>query len=98
MEQINPTTAGQENWRDVFANLAVRGSVRGSVRSSVGGTVSGSIAELTIGYRVPEPILVIANRLLPLTGVDADRLKEEKARGQAALYSNYGNATTKIRV
>jgi DNA helicase IV len=33
--------------------------------------VSGSVAELTIGYRVPEPILVIANRLLPLTGVDA---------------------------
>jgi DNA helicase IV len=65
------TPAGQESWRDVFANLAVRGSVRGSVRSAVGGAVSGSVAELTIGYRVPEPILVIANRLLPLTGVDA---------------------------
>ena len=65
------TPAGQENWRDVFANLAVRGSVRGSIRSAVGEAISGTIAELTIGYRVPEPILVIANRLLPLTGVDA---------------------------
>ena len=31
----------------------------------------GAVAELTIGYRVPEPILSVANRLLPLTGVDA---------------------------
>jgi DNA helicase IV len=60
------TPAGQESWDDVFASLAVRGAVRGAVRSA-----AGSVAVLTIGYRVPEPILEVANRLLPLTGVDA---------------------------
>jgi hypothetical protein len=49
------TPAGQERWADVFDHL-------GAV---------GQVADLTIGYRVPEPILTIANRLLPLTGVDA---------------------------
>ena len=76
------TPAGQENWRDVFANLAVRGSVRGSTRSAVDGAVSGSVAVLTIGYRVPEPILEIANRLLPLTGVDA--VASRSVRGEGA--------------
>ncbi len=47
--------AGQERWSDVFAHLGA----------------AGSVAELTIGYRVPAPILSIANRLLPLTGVQA---------------------------
>ena len=78
------TPAGQESWRDVFANLAVRGSVRGSTRSAVDGAVSGSVAELTIGYRVPEPILEIANRLLPLTGVDAIASRSVRGEGEAA--------------
>ncbi|NNE11683.1 MAG: AAA family ATPase [Ilumatobacter sp.] len=47
--------AGQERWTDVFAHLGA----------------AGAIADLTIGYRVPEPILDVANRLLPHTGVDA---------------------------
>jgi len=51
------TPAGQERWSDVFAHL---GAERG-----------GDVAELTIGYRVPAPILAVANRLLPLTRVDA---------------------------
>jgi DNA helicase IV len=49
------TPAGQERWDDVFTHLGARGTV----------------ADLTIGYRVPEPILRVANRLLPHTGVDA---------------------------
>ena len=57
------TPAGQERWRDVFANLPC-----GSVRDAA---AVGRGRSLTIGYRVPEPILEIANRLLPLTGVDA---------------------------
>jgi DNA helicase IV len=72
------TPAGQESWRDVFAHLAVRGAGRGAAgrgaagRGAAGrGAASGSVALLTIGYRVPEPILEIANRLLPLTGVEA---------------------------
>ena len=80
------TPAGQESWRDVFANLAVRGSVRGSTRSAVDGAVSGSVAVLTIGYRVPEPILEIANRLLPLTGVDAVASRSVRGEGEAPAW------------
>jgi superfamily I DNA/RNA helicase len=54
--------AGQERWDAVFAHVAAAGGP--SMRA-------GEVAELTIGYRVPEPILSVANRLLPLTGVDA---------------------------
>jgi DNA helicase IV len=54
--------AGQERWDDVFTHVT-----RPSARSRR----AGAVADLTIGYRVPEPILSVANRLLPLTGVDA---------------------------
>ena len=53
------TAAGQERWSDVFRLVAA------------GDAAAGEVAELTIGYRVPEPILSVANRLLPLTGVAA---------------------------
>jgi DNA helicase IV len=56
------TASGQERWDDLFAYVA---PVAGTPRHR------GAVAELTIGYRVPEPILSVANRLLPLTGVDA---------------------------
>jgi DNA helicase IV len=59
------TPAGQERWADVFAHLGA----------------SGEIADLTIGYRVPEPILVVANRLLPLTGVDATASRSVRGEG-----------------
>ena len=51
------TPAGQERWSSVFGHLGVDES-------------EGTIADLTIGYRVPEPILTVANRLLAHTGVD----------------------------
>ena len=63
------TPAGQERWADVFAHLGGR-------------AVSGVVADLTIGYRVPEPILDVANRLLPLTGVDADGESVGAQRGR----------------
>jgi DNA helicase IV len=49
------TPAGQQRWEDALRHLT---------RSA------GSVAHLTIGYRVPAPILDVANRLLPLTGVE----------------------------
>ena len=49
------TPAGQQNWDDALGFLAV-------------GT-AGSVEHLTIGYRVPGPILDVANRLLAHTGV-----------------------------
>ncbi|MEJ7801423.1 MAG: AAA family ATPase [Ilumatobacter sp.] len=59
------TPAGQERWADVFEHLGSQ----------------GTIADLTIGYRVPEPILVVANRLLPLTGVDATASRSVRSAG-----------------
>jgi DNA helicase IV len=53
--------AGQERWDDVFTYVAAAGGARHR----------GEVAALSIGYRVPEPILSVANRLLPHTGVDA---------------------------
>ena len=66
--------AGQERWADVFAHL-------GAGRSGAG--LDGTIADLTIGYRVPEPILTVANRLLPLTGVDATASRSVRVDGGA---------------
>lgn len=48
------TPAGQRDWDDVIGHL---------------GASVGEVAHLTIGYRVPAPILDVANRLLPHTGV-----------------------------
>lgn len=64
------TPAGQERWADVFAHLGPTGT-------------SGTVADLTIGYRVPEPVLTIANRLLALTGVDATESRSVRLGGLA---------------
>ena len=63
------TPAGQERWSDVFAHLSPSGT-------------SGTVADLTIGYRVPEPILQVANRLLPLTEVDATESRSVRIVGE----------------
>lgn len=64
------TPAGQERWQDVFAHLGA----------------AGNVADLTIGYRVPEPILTVANRLLPLTGVDAAASRSVRVEGGAPVW------------
>jgi len=68
------TPAGQERWTDVLDLIAAR--------PGTPGRAGGEIAELTIGYRVPEPILVEANRLLPLTGVDATASRSVRGEGE----------------
>jgi DNA helicase IV len=69
--------AGQERWSDVFGHLST------GPRRAASGT---DVAELTIGYRVPEPILSIANRLLPLTGVDANASRSVRHEGHAPAW------------
>ena len=64
------TPAGQERWSAVFDHLTVRERP------------AGTVADLTIGYRVPEPILVVANRLLPFTGVDATESRSVRRTGE----------------
>jgi DNA helicase IV len=79
------TPAGQERWADVFAHLGA----------------TGSVADLTIGYRVPQPILDVANRLLPLTGVSAVASRSVRAEGEppawhAAMPGDVAEVTAKV--
>jgi DNA helicase IV len=74
------TPAGQERWADVFAHLSPKGT-------------SGVVADLTIGYRVPEPVLRVANRLLPLTGVDATESRSVRMGGDGPSW-DIGPAST----
>jgi DNA helicase IV len=50
------TPAGQDDWATALGHLV--------------GDRPHTVAHLTIGYRVPAPILDVANRLLPATAVD----------------------------
>lgn len=59
--------AGQQRWSDVVALL-------GEARTA-------EVAELTIGYRVPAPILAEANELLPATGVDVSPSRSVRVVG-----------------
>jgi DNA helicase IV len=65
------TPAGQHRWEDALAHLT---------RSA------GSIAHLTIGYRVPGPILEMANRLLPLTAVQTVASTSVRTEGEAPSF------------
>ena len=87
------TPAGQERWSEVFAHLGPAGT-------------NGIVADLTIGYRVPEPILTVANRLLPLTGVDATESRSVRIAGsppawrqvdQAVLAAEVAQAVVEMR-
>ena len=71
--------AGQERWSDVFGHLTT------GPRRDVS---AAEVAELTIGYRVPEPILSVANRLLPLTGVDANASRSVRREGHAPSWEH----------
>ncbi|MGI9030223.1 MAG: HelD family protein [Ilumatobacteraceae bacterium] len=72
--------AGQERWSDVFRWVASRARA------------GGEVAELTSGYRVPEPILSVANRLLPLTGVDAAASRSVRREGSAPAWTHVDHA------
>jgi DNA helicase IV len=64
------TPAGQRDWDDVLRLLGT---------SSAEGTAE--VAHLTIGYRVPAPILDVANRLLPFTGVRTQASRSVRVEG-----------------
>ncbi len=76
------TPAGQERWADVFAYLGAQGTV----------------ADLTIGYRVPEPILERANRLLPLTAVEAVASRSVRATGGTLTWHDVADHDLGARV
>ncbi|MCU1393832.1 MAG: hypothetical protein JWM34_2260 [Ilumatobacteraceae bacterium] len=62
------TPAGQQEWPAVARWL---------------GAAEHQVAHLTIGYRVPEPVLSVANRLLPFTAVDTLASRSVRVDGDA---------------
>jgi DNA helicase IV len=60
------TPAGQRDWGDVLRLLRAE---------------AAEVAHLTIGYRVPAPILDMANLLLPHTGVAAEASRSVRLEG-----------------
>lgn len=79
------TPAGQERWSSVYGHLGVDED-------------ACSVADLTIGYRVPEPILRVANRLLPFTGVDATESRSVRRSGDAPNWHHHDTTTLVDRV
>ena len=65
------TPAGQRDWGDVIRLLNAD---------------AAEVAHLTIGYRVPAPILDVANRLLPFTGVSSQASRSVRAEGDAPAF------------
>jgi DNA helicase IV len=66
------TPAGQQDWTVALGHLR-----------SGAATPAFDIAHLTIGYRVPGPILDVANRLLPYTEVTSDASTSVRSDGSA---------------
>jgi DNA helicase IV len=71
---------GQERWDDVFDAIVPRSDTTVGARPAWPGNAL-SVAVLSIGYRVPEPVLAEANRLLPFTGVDATPSRSVRTGG-----------------
>lgn len=69
------TPAGQRDWDEALGHLRVSAS---------------EIAHLTIGYRVPAPILDVANRLLPHTQVATAASRSVRAEGEAPSVRSVG--------
>lgn len=60
--------AGQQDWADVLQWLG-------------SGAAENRVEHLTIGYRVPAPVLDVANRLLPSTGVTVPASRSARTEG-----------------
>ena len=69
------SVGGQERWDDALAEL----------RLADGRPPHGRVAELTMGYRVPAPILDVANRLLPVAAPNVRPAKSVREQGRAPV-------------
>jgi DNA helicase IV len=69
------TPAGQSSWDVVLRFLDAQ---------------AATVAHLTIGYRVPAPILDVANRLLPMTEVDTVASRSVRVDGVAPTIDRVG--------
>ncbi len=66
---------GQERWDDALAEL----------RLADGRPPHGRVAELTMGYRVPAPILDVANRLLPTAAPNVRPARSVREQGRVPV-------------
>jgi hypothetical protein len=69
------TPAGQRDWSEALRFLT----------PSAAGPDDAAVAHLTIGYRVPAPILDVANRLLPHTEVATPASRSVRVEGTAPV-------------
>jgi DNA helicase IV len=79
------TPAGQQDWDEALRHLTR------AARATKAAAVKGTVEHLTIGYRVPGPILDVANRLLPLTEVSTVASTSVRVEGEAP---SFHSATT----
>jgi DNA helicase IV len=77
------TPAGQSDWAVVQRFLNAE---------------HATVAHLTIGYRVPAPILDIANRLLPLTHVDTVASRSVRVEGEAPRFVRSSEGSLAVAV
>jgi DNA helicase IV len=64
--------AGQSDWADVLRYLGAP-------------PAQNRVEHLTVGYRVPAPVLEVANRLLPMTGVTVPASRSARTDGAAPV-------------
>jgi DNA helicase IV len=77
------TPAGQSDWAVVQRFLDAE---------------HATVAHLTIGYRVPAPILDVANRLLPLTHVDTVASRSVRVEGDAPRFVRSSEGSLAVAV
>jgi len=84
------TPAGQRDWDEGLRHLT----------AAAGGPerIRGSVAHLTIGYRVPGPILDMANLLLPHTAVAAQASSSVRWEGSAPSFHRADGASLAAEV
>ncbi len=66
-----------------LAQATAAGAVRSWEEAFAGLGVEGEVLALTIGYRVPGPLLAVANRLLPLVDADVEPSRAARLGGVA---------------
>ena len=84
---------GQERWDDVFDSIAATETTVSTRPAWPGNAMKSRVAVLSIGYRVPEPILVEANRLLPFTGVEATASRSVRTAASPPRWTMTDEAT-----
>jgi DNA helicase IV len=77
---------GQEDWNEALVQL----------RHGDGRQPHGTVTELSLGYRVPAPILDVANRLLPTAAPNVRPAKSVRQAGVTPVFRGVGSTAEAI--